>query len=223
MIFGAGFEQVAGGMNVNGLISGVEGADYDDAGLFTSTAAQMQIPTELGYNVYYYLNDGWDVASSTVKPGWCDDRGNLVDAEITPGVAFWFKSVPGDADCVVSGGVSGDATADVECPAGFALRANPFPVAVNINSDKFTSADIIGVNYDEPGTFTAIAPQIQIPTELGYNVYYYLNDGWDAATSTLKPGWCDDRGNFVADVEIPAGQGIWTKGVSGVFTLTFKK
>jgi hypothetical protein len=38
----------------------------------------------------------------------------------------------------------------------------------------------------------------------------------------MKTGWADLNGNLVESV-IPAMQGFWTKGVSGVFTLTFNK
>ena len=87
-----------------------------------------------------------------------------------------------------------------------------------------TSSDIVGVDYDESETFKDTAPQIQIPSEAGYDVYYYLNDGWymDGEKEAYKPGWCDSYGVLV-DAEIPVMQGIWTKGVTGAFTLTFTK
>ena len=226
LILGAGFEQIAGGTAINGLISGVEGVNYDEENAFMATAAQIQIPIANGYDTYYYLNDGWfdDNGADGYKAGWCDGFGVLVDAEITPGVAFWFKSVPGDAVATVSGQVSSESSVDVSCPENFALRANPFPVSVNINSEKFASNDIVGVNYDEENAFMATAPQIQIPIANGYDTYYYLNDGWfdDNGADGYKAGWCDGFGVLV-DAEIPAGQGVWTKGVTGAFTLTFTK
>ena len=228
LILGAGFEQVGGSMAVNGLVSGVQGVDFDEGNAFMSTAAQIQLPnTAGGYDVFYYLNDGWfdDNGADGYKPGWCDIFGGLVDTEITPGVAFWFKSVPGDAKATVTGQVSSDSVAEVSCPAVFAIRANPFPVAAGINSEKFTSTDIVGSDFDEENLFMTTAPQLQIPNAAGgYDVYYYLNDGWfdDNGADGYKPGWCDIFGGLV-DVEIPAGQGVWTKGVSGVFTLKFSK
>ena len=227
-IYGAGFEQVGGGSAVNGLVSGVEGVSYDEENVFRTTAAQIQIPNaEGGYDVYYYLNDGWfdDNGADGYKAGWCDDNGVIVDTEVTPGVAFWFKSVPSDAMCTVSGQVSLDTSAEVTCPQNFALRANPFPVSVAVNSGKFASSDIVGVNYDEENVFRTTAPQIQIPNaEGGYDVCYYLTDGWfdDNGADGYKAGWCDDNG-VIVDTEIPAGQGIWTKGVTGAFTLMFTK
>ena len=99
LIIGAQFEGVTDGtMKLNGLISGVQGVDYDDQDVWTTTAAQIQIPTANGYDVYYYLNDGYDLVKDdgTTAPGWCDGSGNLTEDEFTAGVAAWFKSVPRD-------------------------------------------------------------------------------------------------------------------------------
>lgn len=215
-------------MAVNGLVSGVEGVNYDEENVFKKTAAQIQIPNaDGGYDVFYYLTDGWfdDNGADGYAPGWCDDWGVLVDTEVTPGVAFWFKSVSKDGECQVAGQVSNDDTAMVACPINFALRANPFPMSVEVNSDSFTSADIVGAYYDEENVFKANAPQIQIPNaEGGYDVFYYLNDGWfdDNGADGYAAGWCDDWGVLV-EAMIPAGQGIWTKGVSAAFNLKFSK
>lgn len=230
LIIGAGFEAVQGGTAINDIVSGVQGVDYGDGIEFVNLAAQIQIPNARGaYDTYYYLNDGWfDDGSEEgdVKAGWCDSVGNIVDAEITPGVAAWFKSVPGDGSATIAGAVPADASKSIDCPTGFALRANAFPVAVTLNSSKISSADIIGVDYGDGIEFVNTAVQIQIPNARGaYDTYYYLNDGWfddGSEEGDVKPGWCDSVGNIV-NAEIPAGQGFWTKGVPGAFTLTFTK
>ena len=112
----------------------------------------------------------------------------------------------------------------IECPTAFALRANTFPIAVTLNTSAMTSDDIVGVNYDEGNVFKTTAAQIQVPITGGYRTYYYLNDGYyeDGGKEAYKAGWCDGDGNIV-DAVIPAGQGFWTKGVSGAFTLKFAK
>ena len=81
---------------------------------------------------------------------------------------------------------------------------------------------VTGVDWDKKGVFTTTASQIQVPLAVGegYTTYYYLNDA-AVGKSDTAPGWADGKGNLV-DVEIPAGQGFWTKGVSGAFALTFK-
>ncbi|MDO5317475.1 MAG: hypothetical protein Q4G65_02515 [bacterium] len=228
LIIGAGFEAVQGGTAINDIVSGVQGVDYGDGIEFVNLAAQIQIPSALGYNTYYFLNDGWfDDGSEEgdVKAGWCDSVGNIVDAEIVPGVAAWFKSVPSDGFATVAGEVPADVSKSVACPEGFALRANAFPAEIPLNGDKMTSADIVGVDYGDGIDFVNTAAQIQVPSALGYNTYYYLNDGWyddGSEEGATKAGWCDSVGNLV-DAVIPAGQGFWTKGTSGAFTLTFTK
>ncbi len=227
LIIGAQFEGVTdGSMKINGLVTGVEGVNYDDDELFRTTAAQIQIPITGGYRTYYYLNDGYDLEKDdgTTAPGWCDGAGNLVDAEFTPGVAAWFKSVPADGSATVSGAVSEENQKTVDCPEGFALRANTFPVTITLNTASMTSENIVGVDYDDDEAFRNTASQIQIPITGGYRTYYYLNDGYDLVKDdgTTAPGWCDGAGNL-ADATIPAGQGFWTKGVTGAFTLKFTK
>ena len=226
IILGAQFDQVDGSKALNGLITGVEGVAYDDDNLFQTTAAQVQIPSANGYDTYYYLSDGWydDNGSDGYKAGWCNGYGVLVDAELIPGVAMWLKSVPGNATANVAGAVPEDSSVDVACPVTFALRANAFPMPIALNSSTMTSANIIGVAYDDNDVFRTTAPQIQIPSANGYDTYYYLTDGWydDHGADGYKAGWCNGYGVLV-DAEIPVAQGFWTKGVTGAFTLTFTK
>ena len=230
IILGAQFDNTDGARKVNGLISGVEGVAYDDDNLFKTTAAQIQVPNAStgGNDTYYYLTDGWydDNGSDGFKPGWCNGDGVLVDAELVPAIALWLRSTPGNAVANVAGAVSDEDEVDVSCPAVFALRANAFPMPVTINSDTMTSADIVGVAYDDSNVFKTTAPQLQVPnaTTGGNDTYYYLTDGWydDNGSDGFKPGWCDSEGGLV-DAVIPVAQGFWTKGVTGAFTLTFTR
>ena len=229
LIVGAQFDAVKGGRAINDLVSGVQGVDYDGDYSWMNTAAQIQIPSATGYNVYYYLNDGWyDDGSEegATKAGWCDGDGVIANAEIDSMVAFWFKSVPSDATATIAGAVpSTKDTADVDCPVNFALRANAFPKAVAFNSDTMQTVNIVGVDFDEDYNWMTTAPQIQVPSVSGYTVYYYLNDGWyndGTDEGATKAGWCDGNGVIVNDV-IPAGQGFWTKGTTGAFKLLFTK
>ena len=230
IILGAQFDNVDGARKLNGLVSGVEGVYYDDNNIFKTTAAQVQIPNAStgGYDTYYYLTDGWfdDNGKDGYKPGWSDDWGVLVDDELIPAIAHWLRSTPGNAVANVAGAVPDEASVDVSCPVVFALRANAFPMPITLNSTTMTSADIVGVMYDDNNVFKTTAPQLQVPnpTTGGYDTYYYLTDGWydDNGSDGYKPGWCDDWGVLV-DTTIPVAQGFWTKGVTGAFTLTFTK
>ena len=224
-IYIAPFEAVAGGTDVNTLLStGVSGVDYaEDAYL---TAAQIQVPNASGYTTLYYFNDGWyddGTEEGALKAGWCDSDGYIVDLDLIPGVSFWFKSVSAVANPTIAGAVPGTDKASIDCPTGFALRANTYPVAIDVNDGKMTSSDIVGVDYAEDAYKSA--PQIQIPNASGYTTLYYFNDGWyDDGTEegALKAGWCDSDG-YIVDATIPVMQGFWTKGVTGAFTLTFVK
>ena len=227
LIIGAQFEGVSDGtMKLNGLVTGVEGVDYDDADVWMTTAAQIQVPYDGAYKTYYYLNGGYDLEKDdgTTAAGWCDGLGNLVDDEFTPGVAAWFKSVPSDGSATVAGAVSEESYKTVDCPVGFALRANTFPITITLNSATMTSENIVGVDYDDADVWMTTAPQIQVPYDGAYKTYYYLNDGFDLEKDdgTTAAGWCDGLGNLVGDT-IDAGQGFWTKGVTGAFTLKFTK
>ena len=85
-------------MKLNGLVTGVQGVDYDEDSLFVTTAAQIQIPSATGgYKTYYYLNDGYDTVKDdgTTAAGWCDSDGNLVSTTIPAGQGFWTKGVSG--------------------------------------------------------------------------------------------------------------------------------
>ena len=231
IIMGAQLERLADtgrDMKINGLVSGLTGVVYDSDDLWLDTASQIQVPSATGYTTYRYLNDGWyddGTDEGAYKAGWCDAFGVLTDDELTSGIAQWVKSVPDSGSATVSGGVSDEDVATIDCPQGFALRANAFPIAITLNTSSMTSTDIVGVNYDSEEAWLDTAPQIQVPSANGYTTYRYLNDGWyddGSAEGAYKAGWCDAFGVLVSD-SIAAAQGFWTKGVTGEFTLTFNK
>ena len=224
-IFGSGFDSIGGGKKINDVIGAVTGVDYDKKREFTTTASQIQVPSELGYTTYYYLNDAYDEATDKEVPGWANGSGDYVDINLTPGVAFWFKNkIDADGSVLAQQGQVPEDSGEgirVECPTTFQLRNNPFPMAFKLNGPNVDSSEVIGVDYDKKKEFQSTASQIQVPNGGAYTTYYYLNDAYDEATDQEVPGWANGSGDLV-DVEIPAGQGFWTKGVSGAFGLTFK-
>ena len=70
----------------------------------------------------------------------------------------------------------------------------------------------VGVNFDENGAFLQTAPKLQVWTPSGYNMYYYINDAYDAVKNdgTVYEGWADSFGNYVTD-NFPIGYGFWFK------------
>ena len=227
-MLGAQFEQVTGGTAIDGLITGVNGVAYDAEGVFEATAPQIQVPTAGGYDIRYFLTDGWyqdAEGNDAYKAGWCNEAGEICDTEVTPGVAIWLKSVDADVQVTVAGAVPEVDSVSVECPKVFSLRANAYPMAITLNTDAMKFVNIAGVDYDAESAFEGTAPQMQIPTAGGYDIRYYLNDGWyqDAeGNDAYKAGWCNEAGELSADV-IPVAQGFWLKGNGSTFTVTFTK
>ena len=219
-----GFEGVAdGSTDVNDILKGFTGVDYDENFDFWQTAPQIQVLSSTGgYTIYYYLNDGY-VDDSTFVEGWCDSMGTLVDLDITPGTAFWVKVPGGNAATTAAGAVSDESSVDVDIPANkFTLLGNAFPMAVTLNGSAFTSKDIVGVDYDENFNFWQTAPQIQVLSSTGgYTIYYYLNDGY-VDDVTFVEGWCDSMGTLVTDTTIGVGAGFWIKSPAAM-TATFNK
>lgn len=215
-------------MKINGLVTGLTGVVYDSDNLWLDTASQIQVPSATGYITYRYLNNGWyndGTEAGAYKAGWCDVNGTLTEDELTPGVGQWVRSVPNAGNAIVSGGVSDSNVAQIDCPKGFALRANTFPSPVVLNTATMTAEGIVGVNYDSDNTWLDTAPQIQVPSANGYVTYRYLNDGWyndGTEVGVCKAGWCDVNGSLVSDT-IAVAQGFWTKGVTGEFSLKFTK
>jgi len=219
-----GFENVSdASTDVNDILKGFTGVDYDENFDFWKTAPQIQVLTTTGtYDIYYYLNDGY-VDDETFVEGWCDGAGTLVDLDITPGTAFWVK-VPGeDTATTAAGAVLNESSVDVAVAANkFTLVGNAFPIAVTLNGTAFTSDDIVGVDYDDNFNFWKTAPQIQVLTTTGtYDIYYYLNDGY-VDDETFVEGWCDSAGTLVTDTTIGVGSGFWVKSAQAM-TATFNK
>jgi hypothetical protein len=86
--------------------SGLVGVNYDDDFAFRQTAPQIQVPnTKGGYDIYYYLNDGYFVneqGEDDEKAGWCDlwgtiagdvEAGAEISGDIAVGQGFWTKGV----------------------------------------------------------------------------------------------------------------------------------
>ena len=242
-IAGIQFEGTDGSMDINKLVSGFAGVSYGEFGDdFVKVAPQIQVPNGVGYDIYYYLTDGWfddGTEAGGSAAGWCDQFGVLagkgaeISGELVPGVAMWVKDNSAAETFQQAGQVPEVSTATVEAPVAFALRSNVFPVAFNLNdTDKITFDGVVQASYAQYGNdFVNYASQIQVPNGVGYDIYYYLTDGWfddGSEAGGSAAGWCDQFGVLAgegAEVSgnIPAGLGFWTKGVGSAFNMTFKK
>ncbi len=245
------FEATDGTTDINKLVTGLTGVSYAEYGAdFVSVAPHIQVPNAKGtYDLYYYLTDGFYIdenGNEAEKPGWCDlagtiagdiDAGALVSGELTAGVAIWVKDPSASEALTTAGQVPTVDNVSVTAPTIFALRANAYPVAFNLNDSSMVEFEgLTPGSYATDGQdFVQTAPHIQVPNAKGtYDLYYYLTDGFyiDAnGNEAEKPGWCDLAGTIAGDDEagalvsgdVPAGFGFWTKGVGSAFTLKFKK
>ena len=235
-IFAPQFETTEGTSDINKIVSGFTGASYAEFGEdFVKVAPQIQVPNDKGYDVYFYITDGY-YEGGKEKAGWCDSAGTiagdveaLLSGELLSGVAMWVKDVQNAESFQQAGQVPTESTVSVDAPVGFALRANPFPIAFNLNDATFTCEGLPQISYAEYGEdFVKYAAQIQVPNDKGYDVYYYITDGYYEGGKE-KAGWCDSAGTIAGDAEsllsglVPQGQGFWTKGVGSAFKMTFTK
>ena len=93
-MLGLQYEKVGGGaMSVQEVKGTFNGVNYDGAGAFLQTAPQLMVWTPSGYNMYFYLNDAYDLDldDGTVYTGWADDGGNYVTDTFPVGYGFWLK------------------------------------------------------------------------------------------------------------------------------------
>ena len=250
---GVPFEGTDGSLNVNDILPYSTTIEADDAGAFMATAPQIQIQkADGGYTTYYFVNNALYLdadGEAATKPGWVDMFGVLAtpelfaeelvagDGNVTPGAAIWFKDPTAPGKLLAAGAVIAE-DIEIDCPAGFRLRANAFPMDLQINDvTQVTFSGMADVAADEAGAFIATAPQIQIQkADGGYNTYYYVNNALyldDAGEPAEKAGWVDMFGVLATPElfaeELVAGDGVakvahgmWTKGVSQSFMMTFK-
>ena len=225
----AQFEDVESGtVDLNKVVSGLTSEPFDDEDVFLKTAPQIQIINAKGtYDIYYYLSDAYvvegDNAGARVE-GWSNDVGEYADVKLTSGTAFWLKTNGASDQNIVSGAVCGEDSVDVKIPqSSFKLVANAFPMVLELNGPNVSCDGIAEIEFDDEDLFLTTAPQVQVQKENGgYDVYYYLCNGWDESESKRVPGWCDDVGCIVKP-EVSVGRGFWAKGVSSDFTFSFSK
>lgn len=72
-----------------------------------------------------------------------------------------------------------------------------------------------GVDYDDDSAFMLTAPQIQVQSATGYDMYYYLNDAYVEETGNMKQGWADGNGNYV-EPSVKVGAGFWVKSADEI-------
>ena len=211
-MLGLQYEKVGGGaMSVQEVKGTFNGVDYDDNYEFLQTAPNLQVWTPSGYDLYYYLNDAWSVGD-VYSAGWADNWGVLADGTITPGQGAWFKD-PNEVCTVTTPGQVVATAASVSAAKDiFTMGSVPYPASFEVNGVTWTG--IQGVDYDDNYEFLQTAPNLQVWTPSGYDLYYYLNDAWSVG-DVYSAGWADNWG-VLATGSFPVGYGFWLKPTTAV-------
>ena len=189
-------------------------------------APQIQVLNADGltYKMYYYISDAYDAEDKSVDGNcWADDGGYMVSAAdvLALSKGFWFKAmtagtITASGEVSVTSEIANSPTANQ-----FNIVANPYPVALGLNS-----ADTTGFTAGEYGdgmdTTMKNAPQIQVLNADGltYKMYYYISDAYDSNDKPVSGNcWADDGGYIATGTQVPVGQAFWVKSAStGTFT-----
>ena len=143
--------------------------------------------------------------------GWFDGSDEeVVKGQVTfaPGEAVWIRANSTSEKLQSSGEVAATSI-DVYLRSGNKLICNPTPVAVNWNDDdnngKFISVSGYGEDYEGGSIY---AQQLDYRGKMVTGSAYYWYDDEDGT------GWFDGSDEFVENVSLPAGAGIWVKANS---------
>ena len=204
-------------------------------GSFKQKAPQIILRNSLGgydpNDMLYFLADGDYRGPTDYDPAWVDKNGAMTTKKIDLAQGFWIYDPYNDstASYTIAGQVHGESfQAEYKTADGYDLASNPFPAALNPNTDVIWDGMDDAPLYS--GEFKQTAPQIIIRNANGAydptDTLYYLADGDYRGPTDYDPGWVDKNGALVTTAKIPAGAGFWFyKGtkVKGTVTATFKK
>ena len=178
----------------------------------------------IGYDFYYYISDAYDSTDNPVDGNcWADANGYIVTADDMQNLSkgFWFKAtVDGQITC--AGQVSStDAISRTLIAGQFEIVANPYPVALNLNSADSTGFTAGEYGSGEDTTMNG-APMIQVlkANGIGYDFYYYISDAYDSTENPVGVNcWADANGYITTGTQVPVGQAFWVKSAAaGTFT-----
>ena len=147
------------------------------------------------------------------KKGWFDESNQQVTAEkdvtFPRGQGLWIKGLA-NVQLTISGEVD---LSEYTQPltAKSVLTCNPYPVAIYLSKN----VELLGLNpaVAVPGTIT-----VQTLTDMGSKdrlFKYYQN--MPSGPFAGKKGWFDESNTQISadnDFEIPAGKGLWIKGLA---------
>ena len=205
-----------------------------------NTAPQIQIwdPSTGGgiggYTFYYFFSQSSGSAATAYRNFWGPNRTKAnvpgyLELTVSLGQSVWFKC---HENCTiqVAGQVAEVAEKNIQVYGNnkWNMLANPWPVALNINSNvNWKAAGLVGT------TDASTAPQIQVWDVTagggvgGYTFYYFFSQSSGSAATAYKDFWGPNRTKAnvpeYLKLTIPVGQGFWLKYSGDDMTLTFSK
>ena len=217
-MIGVQFENVGGDAtaDLNKVLGlkNIAACGFDDR---LTDGAEIQVRVGNVYNYYYYINDAWDADDNPVDGDvWADADGYVITENdlLQLGDGFWFNARGKSAGTGASLTVNGEVSSATELGKDFvgtsdgyfSIKANPFPVATDLNTVK--NEGLVAVGYDNRLT---TGNEIQVRIGNVYNYYYYINDAWDADDNPVDGDvWANADGYIVTDADLIApGASFW--------------
>jgi hypothetical protein len=166
-----------------------------------TSADQILIYNGIGYDTYYFYDDGVDKV-------WLDGNGALaVNKTIYPDDGLVIKRAQSAAVNVVLMGAVKTGQTSFPIQAGLNIVSNIYAAPMTLGSSGlYTGNAATGV---AGGDITS-ADQVLIFNGTGYNTYYFYDDGVDQV-------WLDGNGAVATNVAIPVGTSfiVKRKGATG--------
>ena len=199
--------------------------------------------TGTGYDMAYWISNAQNNPANTKdnETGWANGSKQHIGKKaaaikLEPGTAYWFKD-PNQENVLTFAGQVVDQTAPkVTVPADtWQMICNPFPVAIELNSVKFTIDAVATAATGLGDGWKATKPQIQIQkrnaagqvTGTGYDMAYWISNAQNnpANTKDTETGWANGSkqhiGKKAAAITIPSGAGFWFKNPNGETVVEF--
>lgn len=213
-LIGCNFEKAGdGNLSIQELVSGVDPASDP------TVAPTIQYWDGAKLVTLSYLDFVWDPNAGDggdFVVGWADPSTlEAVSFEAQPGFGCWIKlPVAGNITC--AGQVVATDSAEREVTSNWQLIANPYPMALNFNSEKFDCSGLVA------NSEVSEAPSIQYWDGSKLVSLSYSDFVWSDAHGDFVVGWTDPATMEYFAVTLPPCTGFWIKSPTAG-SVTFEK
>ena len=184
------------------------------------------VPADEAYTKFFYYDDG-NEAGWSVTTGGQEYFEELTDWEngLPEGSAIFYKAkAPSGKALTGSGAIERQDEVELDLVSGtYTMIGNPYPVALQLNTDQFTAENVTG-NADNFNDADQI--WVWVPADEAYTKFFYYDDGNEAGWSITTGGQ-----EYIEELEdwangIPSGTAMYYKAKTGagkkaVFGKTF--